>query len=168
MLCNLYCHFISNCIYVAVPDRNRILFHCVFGVHHQVRCAIALNFCLGWGSYPLHGRIRYSCVYIAHMSPILSGSSVLQHVKLSDALEIRNSIIFDFYSGLPHIYTHTLLCTVLPCISTCHVCFRGNESHTPLVKASLKGHHSVVNLLLKRDAKVEPQDLRAAIEEGNE
>ena len=36
------------------------------------------------------------------------------------------------------------------------------------MKASLKGHHSVVNLLLKRDAKVEPQDLRAAIEEGNE
>ena len=68
----------------------------------------------------------------------------------------------------------TLLCmssavhAVLLCISTCHVCFRDNEGHTPLVKASLKGHHSVVNLLLKRYAKVEPQDLRAAIEEGNE
>ena len=51
---------------------------------------------------------------------------------------------------------------------SCIVCFRGNEGHTPLVKASLKGHHNVVKLLLKRGAKVEPQDLRAAIEEGNE
>ena len=72
------------------------------------------------------------------------------------------------------IYIYTLLCmtsavhAVLPSIAACHVCFRGNEGHTPLVKASLKGHHSVVNLLLKRGAKVEPQDLRTAIEEGNE
>ena len=51
---------------------------------------------------------------------------------------------------------------------SCIVCFRGNEGHTPLVRASLKGHHTVVKLLLKRGAKVEPQDLRAAIEEGNE
>ena len=36
------------------------------------------------------------------------------------------------------------------------------------MRASLKGHHGVVNLLLKRGAKVEPQDLRTAIEEGNE
>ena len=48
-----------------------------------------------------------------------------------------------------------------------HVCFRGNEGHSPLVKASLRGHHGVVKLLLKRGAKVEPQDLRTAIEEGN-
>ena len=51
----------------------------------------------------LSRRIRYSCVYTARMSPTLSGSSALQRVKLSDALKIRNGIIFDFYSGLPHI-----------------------------------------------------------------
>ena len=67
---------------------------------------IALSARLGRGSYTLHGRIRYSCVYIACMSPTLSGSSALQHVKLGDALEIRNRIIFDFYSGLPR---HVLL-----------------------------------------------------------
>ena len=39
------------------------------------------------------------CVYIARISPTLSGSSV---VKLSDVLEIRNKIIFDFYPELPH------------------------------------------------------------------
>ena len=37
------------------------------------------------------------------MSPALSGSSALQRVKLGDALEIRDGIIFDFYPGLPHI-----------------------------------------------------------------
>ena len=52
----------------------------------------------------LRRRIRYSCVYTARMSPAFSGSSALQRVKLSDMLEIRNGIIFDFYSGLPHIY----------------------------------------------------------------
>ena len=67
--------------------------------------------CLGWGSYVLRERIRYSCIYIACTSPTLSESSALQHVKLSDALEIRNRIIFDFYSGLPHVcYKHYTCC----------------------------------------------------------
>ena len=46
--------------------------------------------------------------------------------------------------------------------------YRESEGHSPLVRASLRGHHGVVKLLLKRGAKVEPRDLRAAIEEGNE
>ena len=58
--------------------------------------------------------------------------------------------------------------TIIPAMISAVHCFRGNEGHTPLVRASLKGHHSVVKLLLKRGAKVEPEDLRAAIEEGNE
>ena len=77
---------------MAVPDRN-----------HRVRRAVALSFHLGRGSYALRGCIRYSCVYIVRMSPTLSGSSALQCVKLSDVLEIRNGIIFNFYLGLPHI-----------------------------------------------------------------
>ena len=88
-----------------VPDRNRILVHRVFRAHQRVQRATALSFRLGRGSYALRGCIRYSCIrysciYIARMSPTLSGSSALQHVKLGDALEIRNGIIFDFYSGL--------------------------------------------------------------------
>ena len=43
-----------------------------------------------------------------------------------------------------------------------------NEGHSPLVRASLKAHHNVVKLLLKKGAKVDPQDLHDAIEEGNE
>ena len=38
------------------------------------------------------------------ISPTLNGSSALQCVKLGDAPEIRNGIIFDFYLGLPHIH----------------------------------------------------------------
>ena len=40
---------------------------------------------------------QISCIYIACMSPTLSVSSALQCVRLGDALEIRNGIIFDFY-----------------------------------------------------------------------
>ena len=42
-------------------------------------------------------------VYTAHMSPALNGSSVLQHFERSNAIEIRNGIMFDFYPGLPNI-----------------------------------------------------------------
>ena len=37
------------------------------------------------------------------MSPTLDGSSAIQHFECSDAIEIRDGIIFDFYAELPHI-----------------------------------------------------------------
>ena len=43
------------------------------------------------------------CVYMSRMSPALSGSLSLLHIKLGDVLEIRDGIIFNFYPGLPHI-----------------------------------------------------------------
>ena len=39
------------------------------------------------------------------MNPTLNGSSALQHFKHSNAIEIRNGIMFDFYLGLPHVLT---------------------------------------------------------------
>ena len=36
------------------------------------------------------------------MSPVLNGSSAIRHFEGSDAIEIRNGITFDFYTGLPH------------------------------------------------------------------
>ena len=36
------------------------------------------------------------------MSSALNGRSVLQHFKHSNAVEVRNGIMFDFYPGLPH------------------------------------------------------------------
>ena len=44
------------------------------------------------------------CIYEAHMSPTLNGSSAVRHFKHRNAIEIRNGITFDFYTGLPHIY----------------------------------------------------------------
>ena len=52
----------------------------------------------------LRGRIRYSYIYIVRVSPTLSGSSAVQRVKLGDALEIRNRIVFNYYSGLLHMH----------------------------------------------------------------
>ena len=46
---------------------------------------------------------RYSRIYEAHMSPALNGSSATQLFEHSNATEIRNGIIFDFYTGLPYM-----------------------------------------------------------------
>ena len=51
------------------------------------------------------GRLINTChVYTVHMSPAFNGSSVLQHFKRSNVIEIRDEIMFDFYPGLPHIW----------------------------------------------------------------
>ena len=42
------------------------------------------------------------------MSPTLNESSVLKHFEHSSTIEIRNRIMFDFYSGLPLIYINAL------------------------------------------------------------
>ena len=39
------------------------------------------------------------------MSPTPNGSSVLQRFECGNALEIRNGIMFDFYPGLPHMFS---------------------------------------------------------------
>ena len=42
------------------------------------------------------------------MSPALNGSSALQRFERSNAIEIRNGIMFDFYPGLPQMYSNYL------------------------------------------------------------
>ena len=50
------------------------------------------------------GKLINTChVYTARMNPALNGSSAQQHFERSNAIEIRNGIMFDFYPGLPHI-----------------------------------------------------------------
>ena len=38
------------------------------------------------------------------MSPTLNGSSLIRHFECSDAIKIHDGIIFDFYTGLSHVY----------------------------------------------------------------
>ena len=103
-------HFYTACTskylkpeYVGVLDRDRIIFRHVFRAHHRVWCTITPSFCRGWGSYMLNRCIRYSCICTLRMSPTLSGSLARKCVKLSDALEIHNGMISNFYLGLPHM-----------------------------------------------------------------
>ena len=42
-------------------------------------------------------------IYTPRLSPALSRSSVLEHFERSNASEICNGIMFDFYLGLSHI-----------------------------------------------------------------
>ena len=41
------------------------------------------------------------------MIPALNISSAIRRFKRSDAIEIHNGTIFDFYTGLPHVENHT-------------------------------------------------------------
>ena len=93
---------------------------------------------------------------------------------------VRRKQLIGFANLNCHIISNNIPTVHIPHDSCCpssaaiiilllvHVCFRESEGHSPLVKASLKGHHGVVKLLLKRGAKVEPRDLRTAIEKGHE
>ena len=47
----------------------------------------------------------YQRNYTPRMSPTLNGSSEIQCFECSDAIEIRNGILLDFYTGLPHVFT---------------------------------------------------------------
>ena len=53
--------------------------------------------------YALGKLINTYHVYTACMSPALNGSSALERFEHSNAIKIRNGIMFDFYPGLPHI-----------------------------------------------------------------
>ena len=45
-----------------------------------------------------------SCrIYTARLSPALNGRSEIRRFERSDAIEICNGIIFDFYTGLPRV-----------------------------------------------------------------
>ena len=47
-------------------------------------------------------------VFTARMSLALHTSSSLERFERGNAIEIRNRIMFDFYPGLPHIYSELL------------------------------------------------------------
>ena len=46
---------------------------------------------------------NYRRNYASRLSPALNGSSEIRHFERSGAIEIRDGIIFDFYTGLPHV-----------------------------------------------------------------
>ena len=44
------------------------------------------------------------------MSPALNGSTALQRFERGNAVEIRNGIMFNFYPGLPQMYSELKSC----------------------------------------------------------
>ena len=58
--------------------------------------------------------IGYSCIYSARMSPALNECSVLQRFERSNAIEIRNWMMFNFYSGLPHVHVLSWVIWLVP------------------------------------------------------
>ena len=57
----------------------------------------------GRGSNARHNCVDSCRIHTARLSPALNGSSEIRRFERSDAIEIRNGIIFNFYTGLPHM-----------------------------------------------------------------
>ena len=51
----------------------------------------------------MHNCVDSCRIYTAHLSPALNRSSEIQRFERSDAIEICNGIISDFYTKLPHM-----------------------------------------------------------------
>ena len=96
----------SHRIYVAVPGRNRTLLHCVFRLHYCVQSAVTQYFHYGWGSYVLCKLMNTWHTVCMSLTP--NKSSALQRFERSNAIEICNEIMFDFYLGLPHMWWRDL------------------------------------------------------------
>ena len=75
----------------------------MFHSHYYIRSALAWKFRYRWGSYTLGKLMNTYHIYTARLSPTFSRSSALEHFERSNASEIRNKIMFDFYLGLPHM-----------------------------------------------------------------
>ena len=108
---SLWCMALRKCM--GDLGRFVVIHECVFQSHYCVRSALAQNFCQGQGSYILCKRGKYSWVYPAHTSPAVNGSSTLERFERSNAIEIRNGIIFNFYPGLPHMHGLDCACVTL-------------------------------------------------------
>ena len=65
------------------------------------------------------------------MSPTLNESSAIRHFEHSDAIEIRNGIIFDFYTGLPHMFSDMKKISMLYCrvtrVTVVHLVLMGHQ-----------------------------------------
>ena len=91
--------------YVAVPCRNLILYSVAYFSIASLRskrriCELLLRAGL---KHVLCKCGNYRRNYTSRLSPTLNGSLEIQRFECSDAIEIRDGIMFDFYAGLPHI-----------------------------------------------------------------
>ena len=93
-------------LHVAVPNRNRILFCHVFRAHHQVRL-------MHWVSTKGRVHMQYVNAWISDTSmkniwapPSAEEQcySMFNFHAYGDGLKVCYEIIFDFYSGLPHMF----------------------------------------------------------------
>ena len=64
--------------------------------------------------YTLHRCVKYSQVYTVCISPALNRSSEIQCFKHSNVVKTHNRITFDFYPGLPHILSQSMMQFTVP------------------------------------------------------
>ena len=66
-------------------------------------------------------------IHTACMSPALKGSSALECFEGGNVIEIRNGIMFDFYTGLPHIVFNIWLCGTRNAMYTLYMLWNAME-----------------------------------------
>ena len=114
-------------LYVAVPYRLfwlRISIALLCSKHHITELPLRA------GAYIRSWLVRYSYIYKAQMSPALNRCSDIGCFKHSDAIKIRDRIIFNFYMGLSHTYilpasTGLRACLLTECCIWSGVCVCG-------------------------------------------
>ena len=52
---------------------------------------------------PKRNPVKYSCMFLAHMSSALNGTTMLQCFEHSNTIEICNKIMFDFNPALSRV-----------------------------------------------------------------
>ena len=83
--------------FVTVECRNWRLFCCVF---YRLQSAISLNF---GRTYTVSCFVAIGHIYEVCMNPTLNGSWAIQHFKCSNAIEIYQGIISEFYMEVSHL-----------------------------------------------------------------
>ena len=87
-------HPLIECARVYSLSRSPRISIIVYSLHAQFQTQIP-------DKCEAHMRFVDSFIYEARMSSALNGSSVIWRFEGSDAIEIRDGITFDFYTGLP-------------------------------------------------------------------
>ena len=100
--------YTSYFIIVAVPGRNRTLFCCVFRPCYRAFEALSHSTSVKGGAHTRCVDISFIDAVSLRMSPALNESTVLQCFERSNVVEIHNRIMFDFYLGLPKLFSFWL------------------------------------------------------------
>ena len=91
---------VNSNTFVAVPHRSQTLFRCVFERFSAIEVLQRRTSVKGWA------HMHYTDLSGIHASTLCVSAMLLTevlHFECGKAIKIRNGIVFDFHSRLPHL-----------------------------------------------------------------